>query len=470
MSEDRSPYTADQTTESEPDLPSAISLDEASDIADEVQDLIRAGEERSAWERMSYLHPADIASIVVSLPSASRDALIKVMSPESVVWLLRRTNPLVAGRVATRVGSQVLSFALGQVNPRVALDVLKRIPTRKAREVAVGLDQPLTDDEALTRSEDTAGALMVDAFPTVGADEPIQAALDSLRALEDIRHKFTHVYVLGNNGELVGQIHVVDLALAGDATPARSISTGVVAVVEIDTPEEECGRLQRHYNVTQLPVVQDGKLVGVVIDEFLLSAIVEDDTRQMLQVASVADESVGGPLSSSVKARIPWLTVNLGTTFLSAAAVAIFEPTLAQLVVLAAFLPVVTGQSGIGGTQTLTLIVRAIALGELVGVGAVRLLAREALLGLIHGIWLALLVSIIALVWTQNIGLSIITSVSILGSMVVASMAGAGVPLFLRRFGMDPAVASAVVVTTITDVFSILLFLGISTAAIMLLI
>ena len=160
----------------------------------------------------------------------------------------------------------------------------------------------------------------------------------------------------------------------------------------------------------------------------------------------------------------------MGTTFLAAATVALFESTLTQVVVLAAFLPVVAGQGGIGGTQTLTLIVRAIALGELVGVGAQRLLRREAILGLVHGIWLGVLVAIVAIIWKQNVGLGLVLGVSMLGNMLIAGSVGAGVPLLLRRIGLDPAVASAVVVTTVTDVFGFLLFLVIASASISLIV
>ena len=173
-----------------------------------------------------------------------------------------------------------------------------------------------------------------------------------------------------------------------------------------------------------------------------------------------------GPLSASIRTRLPWLTVNLGTTFLAAATIALFESTLAQVVVLAAFLPVVAGQGGIGGTQTLTLIVRAIALGELVGVGARRLLTREAVLGLVHGVWLGVLVALIAILWKQNLALGLVLGTAMLGNMLIAGAVGAAVPLFLRRTGVNPAVVSAVVVTTITDVFGFLLFLGIASASI----
>ena len=266
--------------------------------------------------------------------------------------------------------------------------------------------------------------------------------------------------------DLVGQISMVDLALADNATPIRTIASSIVATVTVDTPADECARLQRHYNLTQVPVVDGDRLTGVILAESLLNATVEQDTRQMQQVANVAGETVDGPLASSVRTRLPWLTVNLGTTFLAAATITLFESTLTQVVVLAAFLPVVAGQGGIGGTQTLTLIVRAIALGELVGVGARQLLAREAFLGLVHGIWLGVLVAIIAVLWKQNVGLGLVLGISMLGNMLIAGSVGAAVPLFLRRMGLDPAVASAVVVTTVTDVFGFLLFLGFASASI----
>ena len=134
--------------------------------------------------------------------------------------------------------------------------------------------------------------------------------------------------------------------------------------------------------------------------------------------------------------------------------------------VLAAFLPVVAGQGGIGGTQTLTLIVRSIALGELVGVSATRILVREAALGILHGVWLGVLVAAVSIIWKQNIGLGIVLGLAMFGNMIIAGSVGAAVPLLLRRLGVDPAVASAVIVTTVTDVFGFLLFLGIASAAI----
>ncbi len=459
-----------QSLEGDIQQPQAISLDKADEIASEVQELVKAGKENSAWELIRHLHPADMGSIVASLPRTSRDAMVRVMSPETVAWMLRQMNPVMAGRVGTRLGVQMLTFILSQVHPNQALATLRRIPFLRPHEEAESLERPLAAEEILIHKPDTAGSLMVTELPTVDIDGLAEAARENLGALTENRDKLTHVYAIREGGDLVGQISMVDLALADNATSVRTIAGSIVATVTVDTPAEECARLRRHYNLTQLPVAYGDRLIGVVLAESLLSATVEQDTRQMQRVANVAGETVDGPLASSVHTRLPWLTVNLGTTFLAAATIALFESTLAQLVVLAAFLPVVAGQGGIGGTQTLTLIVRAIALGELVGVRARRLLVREAILGLLHGIWLGVLVAIVAITWKQNLGLGLVLGVSMLGNMVIAGSVGAAVPLFLRRIGVDPAVASAVLVTTATDVFGFLLFLGIASASINLII
>ncbi len=446
----------------------AISTEEASRIAANVRRLLKTGNEALAWEQLSRLHPADVGNIMASLPRSSRDTLVRIMSPDTAVWILEHMNPLDAARVATRLGSRMLAGALRPLNPMEAVSMLQRLPLPlwQTREVVEELEQPAEEAELVTYPPGTAGAIMVSQFPTVGLNDPTQTALDSLLELDRTRYKFTDVFVLDEEGHLAGQVNMVDLALAPVDTVVSDLAAPIVATVDVDTPMAECARLRRHYNLTQLPVMLDGRLVAVIPAETLLSAVVGEDTRQMLQVANVAGESVDGPLGASVKTRLPWLTVNLGTTFLAAATIALFESTLAQVVVLAAFLPVVAGQGGIGGTQTLTLIVRSIALGQLLGPVAWRLLVREAILGLLHGIWLGVLVAGIAILWKQNLALGLVLGLAMLGNMVIAGTIGAGVPLFLRRIGVDPAVASAVVVTTFTDVFGFLLFLGIASAAI----
>ena len=267
----------------------------AATIAGEVRDLIRAGEEQSAWERLRNLRPADMGSIVASLPRTSRDAMVRAMSPDTVAWMLRQMNPVEAGRVGVRLGTCVLSFVIDQVNPQQALETLRSLPIPRAREVSKALERPLPNADIFQHTPRTAGALMVKEFPAVHLDDRAATARDSLRALDGMARKFTHVLIRNDDHELGGQVHMVDPALADDDAPVSSIAVSVVATVDTDTTADDCARLQRHYNLTQLPAVQEGRLIGVILAESLLGAVVEQGTSQMLKVASVAGEGSRRP-------------------------------------------------------------------------------------------------------------------------------------------------------------------------------
>jgi magnesium transporter len=182
----------------------------------------------------------------------------------------------------------------------------------------------------------------------------------------------------------------------------------------------------------------------------------------MFRIASVGGERIAGPLTNSLRSRLPWLYINLATAFLAAVMVSLFEATITRVVALAVFLPVVASQGGIGGTQTVTLVVRSMALGEVPRRLGFRLLARELALGLIHGVALGIVVGFVAYLWKGNVTLGIVLGLAMLGNMLVAGMFGAGVPLLLRQLRMDPAVSSAVFVTTFTDVIGFVLFLGLA--------
>ena len=202
------------------------------------------------------------------------------------------------------------------------------------------------------------------------------------------------------------------------------------------------------------------RLAGVILAEDLVDVVSEEATEDMFRIASVGGERISGPLTNSLSSRLPWLYINLSTAFLAAVVVSLFEDTISRVVALAVFLPVVASQGGIGGTQTVTLVVRSMALGEVPRRLGLRLLVRELSLGTIHGIALGLVVGIMAYLWKGNFTLGLVLGIAMLGNMLVAGMFGAGVPILLRQIRMDPAVSSAVFVTTFTDIIGFVLFLG----------
>jgi magnesium transporter len=199
------------------------------------------------------------------------------------------------------------------------------------------------------------------------------------------------------------------------------------------------------------------------MSEDIIEVVEEEATEDMFKLAGISGERVSGPLYISMRNRLPWLSINLITTFLAALVISIFESTIARVVILAAFLPVVAGQGGIGGTQTLTLVIRSMTLGEISRRGGLRLLRREISLGLVHGLLLGIAVGLVAYVWKGNYMLGIVLGIAMVGNMVIAGLSGAGVPLLLTRLRIDPAVSSAVIVTTCTDVAGFFMFLGLAT-------
>ena len=211
----------------------AISLERAAEIAHEVRALINAGQEHRAWERLRILHPADMGSIVAGLPRSSRDAMLGVMSPETVAWMFRQMNPAVAARIGARIGTGMMSAILRQLRPQLALETLRRLPTlrirpqlaletlrrlpalrirRESESVQSQLEETLDESEPLAHSLDQAGAIMTASFPSVGRSELVSLARANLRDLSEDRARFSHVLVLEDGGELFGQISMVDLA------------------------------------------------------------------------------------------------------------------------------------------------------------------------------------------------------------------------------------------------------------------
>ncbi len=319
----------------------------------------------------------------------------------------------------------------------------------------------------LAYPDDTAGGLMTTDYAAVRAAVTAGTALDTLRLLSEQGREPGTVFALDDEGRLVGQLSVRRLALARPNTLVADLMAPVPSCALVDTDQEECARLREHYDLPEVPVTSpDGLLIGVIPASALQDVAEREATEDMFRIAGMPGERLFGPKRRSVRSRLPWLTINLGTTFLAAAVVGLFQSTIAKAVVLAAFLPVVAGQGGISGTQTLTLVVRSIAMGELTGPRARRVLAREATLGALHGVLLGIMVGVVAFLWHGNIALSLVLGLAMLGNMLVAGFVGAAVPLLLRWLGFDPAVSAAVVVTTATDVMGFFFFLGLATLAI----
>ena len=433
------------------------------ELVEELERLLETGQRLEALERFGGLHPVDQGEVLDGLPRELRRSFLDDLEASAVADILEYLEPEESAELIGDREPAELAQVLNLTDADVAVDLLQQIPEEKQQETLEAMADPAEVTELLQYQDDTAGGLMTSDYPVVTETTNTPNALDQLRLLGPDAEDINSVLVVDDQRRLVGSLSVTRLALARSSALVGDIMDRDINSVFSETDQEECARVLQRYNLNLLPVLDsEGRLTGVILAEDLVDVVAEEATEDMFRIASVGGERISGPLSNSLRSRLPWLYINLATAFLAAVMVSLFEDTITRVVALAVFLPVVASQGGIGGTQTVTLVVRSMALGEVPRRLGLRLLARELALGLIHGVALGIVVGFVAYLWKGNFTLGVVLGLAMLGNMLVAGMFGAGVPLFLRHFRMDPAVSSAVFVTTFTDVIGFILFLGLA--------
>ena len=424
---------------------------------------MESGEKSQALELFAVLHPVDQGEVLDGLPKEQSQSLLDDLDAAVVAEILEYLEPEESVEMIGDRAPAELAEVLNLTGPDVAVDLLRQMPEDKQNETLEAMADPAEVTELLQYQDDTAGGLMTLDYPVVNDKTTTPNALDQLRLLGEDAEDINSVLVVDDEQRLVGSLSITRLALARSNVVVGDIMDPEINSVTAETDQEECAKVMQRYNLDVLPVLDsEGRLSGVILDDDLVDVVVEEATEDMFRIASVGGERIAGPLTNSLRSRLPWLYINLATAFLAAVMVSLFEATITRVVALAVFLPVVASQGGIGGTQTVTLVVRSMALGEVPRRLGFRLLARELALGLIHGVALGIVVGFVAYLWKGNVTLGIVLGLAMLGNMLVAGMFGAGVPLLLRQLRMDPAVSSAVFVTTFTDVIGFVLFLGLA--------
>ena len=330
----------------------------------------------------------------------------------------------------------------------------------------LGATQGAKLESLLEGEEETAGSLMNTEFLAIDEDLTVGQAIESIRQYPR-KESFFYVYCVDADQHLVGVLSLRSLILANATVQLKDIMVQSVVRTQIDSSPEEVAQLVSKYDLLSIPVVDlQNRLVGVVTVDDVLDVIQEQAEEDLLHLAGVdISERVTTPARESWRTRFPWLAVNLVTAFIAASVVRFFEPTIEKWTALAAFMPIVAGLGGNAGTQTLTVFVRALALGEVDWRNGFRPVMKEMLVGLGNGIAIGTITATIVGVWTGQWVLAGILLAAMCLNLVIAGVAGGVVPLLLERFGFDPAVASSIFVTMFTDTGGFFLFLGLATLA-----
>ena len=320
--------------------------------------------------------------------------------------------------------------------------------------------------EALLEGEfETAGSLMTTDYLALNEEMTVSSAIESIRSYPR-KDSFFYAYTVDSENHLVGVLSLRTLLLSSPDAQLKDVMVPTVVRSPIDSSQEDVAQLVAKYDLLSIPVVDSqNRLLGVVTVDDVIDVIQEQAEEDLLHLSGVSiSERITGTARASFKTRFPWLVVNLVTAFMAASVVKYFEGTIERWALLAAFMPIVAGMGGNAGTQTLTVFVRALAIGEIEPGTHIKPILKELMIGVSNGLANGALTAIVVGLWTRDWRIAVIIQVAMLVNMIVAGVAGAMVPLTLKRMGFDPAVSSSIFVTMFTDVAGFFAFLGLATA------
>lgn len=412
-------------------------------------------------------HPADIADALQQLSVDEAVEQLRALPPETASEVLTELDEDVASDITAQLSSREISDLLEELPHDEAADIAAELSPDQQYEVLSQLDPPESAKvtQLMRYPEDSAGGIMKDEFISLPHSMNVGEALDMIRRKgEEEFQGVSYVYVVDDRQKLTGIVSVRDLVFRQPTRPIADIMNTDVRHIRVDTDQEAVAHLFTQYHYMALPVVeQDGRLVGVVEADQVMDILQEEATEDMQKMVGVSgEESAFTPWRRSFGMRTPWLYINLVTAFLAAAVIAYFEDTLAQWTALAVFLPIIAGQGGNSGMQTLTVTIRSMALGELEGGTARRVLTKEFVLGLLNGLMFGVTVGIIGFIWKGSFLLGVIVFLAMFLNMIAAAAAGVMIPVMLRAFKVDPALSSSIFLTTVTDVAGFFFFLGLA--------
>lgn len=418
-------------------------------------------------EELAELHPADVADHLQRMDADEARAALDAIPTEMAAAAIAEMEEDKVAELVDVLPAERVTAILGELPPNEAADVAAEIDPERRNEILSGLpsDQSRKVTELLNYPEDTAGGIMSDRFISLKAGQTMADVQQMLRQRgEELFTDISYLYVTDADGKLVGIISLRDLVFRQPERRVEEVMNRDVTFVFVDADQEEIGRQFERYHYLGLPVLErDGRMVGIVAASDAMEIISEEATEDMqLMVGLSGEERALTPWRKSVPMRLPWLYVNLATAFLAAAVVGLFEDAIAALPVLAVFLPIVAGQGGNAGAQTLTIIIRDLALGEISAEDGKKALAKEVMLGLVNGIAIGLVVGVIGWVWKGNVALGVVIGVAMVLNMMAAALSGVLIPYGLKAFKVDPALASSIFVTTVTDVAGFFFFLGLA--------
>ena len=410
------------------------------------------------------MHPADAADIIEHLTENDRENLIKLSSFKIDPEVFIELNESIQSEIVKYLPTNSITDIIKNLESDDAIKILENLDEKNKETLLNSL--PPKDrfalKESLSYPEDSAARLMQREFTAIPNNWSVGQTIDYLRENKDLPDEFLEIFIVDSEFKPIGTVPASKVLRTSRESKMQSIMLETQLSIPVDMDQEEVGHIFENYNLNSACVVdKSNKLVGMITSDDMLTVLKEEAEEDTLRLAGVGDEEITDGVFTKTKRRFNWLLLNLLTAFLATWVISIFGATIEQMVALAFLMPIVASMGGNAGMQTLAVTVRAIATNDLSENNFVKTVTKEFAIGVLNGIIFAIISALIVQLWFKDIYLSLIISISMVLNMIVAGLFGILVPVSLKRFNVDPAIASSVFVTTITDVIGFLSFLGI---------
>jgi len=447
-------------------MPKTFEAKSSNNQLHDINEALGSGQSELAKEMLHQLQPGDLALLLESSRSRNRLDIWQLISPDLYSDVLEELSDDVRNGIIRKMLPEKVADALEEMDTDNLVATLRGLPEDVAQELLAAMEEQdrVRAELGLSYGDETAGFIMNTDAITLRPGINVDVILRYLRLKSDMPEHTDTLYVVDRKDKLMGGVALTRLITAAADTPIESLIKDSEAI-PADMMDNEVASLFERYNWLSAPVVDaNNKLLGRITIDDVVDIIREDAEHSMMSMAGLDDEEdTFAPVVKSTQRRSIWLGVNLFTALMAAAVSDFFEATLSQLAVLAILNTIVPSMGGVAGNQTLTLVIRGMALGHVNSANARWLISKELAIGFLNGvIWSVLIASVIA-IWKQDLMLGAVIAFAMLINMVAAGLAGASLPIIMKRLKIDPALAGSVILTTITDVVGIFAFLGTAT-------
>lgn len=427
---------------------------------------IAAGDTEALHRDVSHLHQSEIGDLLEALSPEQRYSLVNLMGETFDFTALTEVDDTIRRDIVDALPNDQIAQAVQQLDSDDAVYILEDLDQQDQDEILAQL--PFTERVRLRRSlsypEETAGRRMQTEFVAVAPFWTVGQTIDYMREAKELPDSFSQIFVIDPSFRLVGAVDLDRILRTKRAVKVEDIMRETRHAIPATMDQEEAAQIFEQYDLLSAAVVDENeRLVGVLTIDDVVDVITQEAEEDLMRLGGVGDEELSDSVLATSRSRVPWLLINLVTAFFAASIISLFDHTIESVVALAVLMPIVAGMGGNAGSQTMTVTVRALATGDLGLHNAARIIRREMGVGIINGVVFATLIGTVAGLWFQSPTIGGIIACAMVVNMFTAALAGILVPMLLDRFGADPAVGSAVFLTTITDVVGFFAFLGLAT-------